>query len=634
MRKHHVSPRPSRFPVPSFHAAAVPALVASCFSLYSPLSHAQEKAQDKPLAQELLADADAVTVTATRIPTRASELTADITVVGREQLDKGASTLKDVMRAVPGVEVLQSGGPGTSMTLNIRGTNTDHVLVLIDGVRMESATLGTTTLQNIPVDAIERIEILRGPASSLYGSSALGGVVQIFTRSGRGNPGKNFSATYGSYNTAQFTAGIGHEEDGFRYALQVGATDTDGFNATKNPRAASFRFDADGFRNTNVSGQVARTFRPGQEIGLRLYLSDGITRFDSTPVANDFRSYSTLSSGSIYGQTNITDRWKTRLTAATTMDDSTSYTSPTISSVFRTVNDQVSWQNDVKLPLGSAMVALESVKQRINGTTAFPVTQRTIHGFGLAYQASVGTHQFQLSARSDRYDQFGTKNTGYGGYGFDIGNGWRITAGTGTAFKAPTFNQLYSPIAGFGNPNVKPEFARNSEFGLKFDSGRMQVGLVYFQNIVQNLIVNTGFPLQPQNIGRARLTGTTVTASTQVMDTDIAANLNWQDPRDATNNLLLPRRARQFMNITASRAMFGGKGGIEFQQSGARYSDAANLVRMGGYGLLNAYFEKPIDREWVMFARADNLGGKTYELIRDFAVPGRSVFFGVRYQER
>ena len=242
MCKHHVSPRSPKFPVPSLHAIAVPALVASCISLYSLPSHAQEKAQDKPPAQELLADADAVTVTATRISTRTNEITSDVTIVGREELDRGATTLKEVLRAVPGVEVLQSGGPGTSMTLNIRGTNTDHVLVLIDGVRMESATLGTTTLQNIPVDAIERIEVLRGPASSLYGSSALGGVVQIFTRSGRGNPGKNFSATYGSYNTARFTAGIGREEDDFRYALQVGATDTDGFNSTKNPRAASFRF--------------------------------------------------------------------------------------------------------------------------------------------------------------------------------------------------------------------------------------------------------------------------------------------------------------------------------------------------------------------------------------------------------
>lgn len=628
MRKHHVSPRPSRFPIPSFHAVAVPALVASCFSLYSPLSVSQEK----PPAQELLADADAVTVTATRISTRTNEITSDVTVIGREELDRGATTLKEVLRAVPGVEVLQSGGPGTSMTLNIRGTNTDHVLVLIDGVRMESATLGTTTLQNIPVDAIERIEVLRGPASSLYGSSALGGVVQIFTRSGRGNPGKNFSATYGSYNTARFTAGIGREEDGFRYALQVGATDTDGFNSTKNPRAASFRFDADGYRNTNVSGQVARTFRPGQEIGLRLYLSDGITRFDSTPVANDFRTYSTLASGSAYGQTNITERWKTRLTAATTMDDSTSYTSATVNSVIRTIHDQVSWQNDVKLPVGSAMVAVESVKQRINGTTAFPVRQRSINGLGLGYQASTGVHHFQVSGRSDRYDQFGTKHTGYGGYGFDITPALTLTAGTGTAFKAPTFNQLYFP--GFGNPNLQPESARNSEVGLKFNGGGWQVSAIYFRNVVKNLIVNAGTPLAPQNIGSATLTGTSVTASTQLMDTDIAANLNWQDPRDASNNLLLPRRARQFMNITASRAMFGGKGGIEFQQSGSRYSDAANLVRMGGYGLLNAYFEKPIDREWVMFARADNLGGKTYELIRDFAVPGRSVFFGVRYQER
>lgn len=158
--------------------------------------------------------------------------------------------------------------------------------------------------------------------------------------------------------------------------------------------------------------------------------------------------------------------------------------------------------------------------------------------------------------------------------------------------------------------------------------------MVHFRNRVSNLIVNAGTPLRPENVGQARLSGTMVTATAQAFDTEFSAALNYQDPRDATNNLLLARRAKRFMNLSATRPAFGGKLGVELFASGARFNDTANLENMGGYTLVNAYFDKPINREWTAFLRADNLGNRIYESVRDFNVPGRSLFFGVRYQER
>lgn len=597
--------------------------------LTSPLAHSQSSPQGTQNEPAL----DSVVVTATRIPTRVNELISDFTVIDREQLDKGGATLREALRSVPGMEITQTGSQGNALSVFIRGTNSDHVLVLIDGVRMGSATLGTTAFENIPLEQIERIEILRGPASSLYGSSALGGVIQIFTRSGRGNPGMNFSAGYGSYNTTRFSAGTGYENDGLRYAFQVGATDTDGITAIRNPSSTSFNPDADGYRNVNVSGQIAKEFGPGQELGLKMLYSDGLSRFDSVPRINDFRTYSTLSSTSLYGRIRIGERWSTQLSLGTSTDDSTSYTSANVQSVFRTVQDQMVWQNDVSLPVGTLMVALENLQQRVNSTTAFPITSREVDTLALAYQASLGRHHLQLSGRKDWYDQFGNKNTGYAGYGFDISPAFRVTAGTGTAFKAPSFNQLFFP--GFGNPNLLPESARNHEVGLKYNGRQVRIGVVHFRNRVNNLIVNVGTPLlRPQNVGQARISGTTLTATAQAFDTEFSAALNYQDPRDASNNLLLSRRAKRFMNLSATRPAFGGKLGVEVFASGARFNDTPNLQNMGGYTLLNAYFDKPINREWTGFVRADNIGNRTYESVRDFNVPGRSLFFGVRYQER
>lgn len=603
------------------------AILAASISLIF-LMTLSARAQQGGAAETVL---DAVVVTATRTPTRVNELTTDVTIIDREQIEGSGPTLREVLRQVPGIEVTQNGGPGTAMSVFMRGANSDHTLVIVDGLRLGSATLGTTAFENIPLDTIERIEVLRGPASSLYGSSAIGGVIQIFTRSGAGNPGWNLNAGAGSYGTKKFSIGKGYEKDGWRYSFQLGGSESDGITAIRDSRSRSFNPDADGYRNSNFVGNVAKTFGRGREVGLRTIYSDGRNQFDSVPAVNDFRTYSTLNGTSLYGRSPIGARWSTQLTLGKSTDDSTSYTSANNQSVIRTVQDQAIWQNDVKLPVGSLMLSLESLKQRINGTTAFPVTTRDIRTYAAAYQGSVGPHSFQVSGRQDRYDQYGTKNTGYAGYGFNFNREFRATIGTGSAFKAPTFNQLYFPA--FGNPTLLPESARNDEVGLQYNGNAVQVGVVHFRNRVTNLIINAGTPLRPRNVGEAKLSGTTVTASTRIYDTELSGNVNFQDPRDATNGLLLPRRAKRFATLTASRSAFGGKAGMEVFTSGPRFNDAANLVNMGGYTLLNAYYDRPIDKQWTMFARLDNLGNRLYETVQFFNVPGRSLFLGVRYQE-
>ena len=602
---------------PSSTAAAVAATLSICSS---PL-YAQSQSE-KAL--------DAVVVTATRTPTRVSELTSDITVLDQEQLQK-SSSLVQALRSVPGVEFVQTGGPGTAATVFLRGSNDEHTLVLIDGVRIGSASLGTTALQHIPIDQIERVEILRGPASSMYGAAAIGGVIQIFTRSGQGNPGFNASASYGSYGTTTLSAGNGYEKDGLRFAIQLGAIESYGLTAIRNPRSTSFNPDADGYRNLNFSASLSKKFDAGHEVGLRTFYTDGIVHIDTTPVpAFDHRTYATQDSNSIYGRLRLNDYWSSQLTAGTSTDDSTTMSAPTVRAVIRTIQEQYNWQNDIRLPVGSLMLGMESVEQRVNGSTLFPVTSRKVDSVIAAYQAGLGRHHIQVSSRQDHYDRLGDHNTGYAGYGFDITSRLRLTAGAGTAFKAPTFNQLYFP--GFGNPNLAPESARNAEFGVRYASGGFQFGVVHFENRIKDLIVNVGTPLRPVNIGQAKISGTTFSMSTDARGTQISANLNLQDPKDGASGLFLPRRAQRFGTVSASRPMFGGNLGVEMFASSARYSDAANLLRLGGYTLFSAYYETPLSQKgWTAFLRGENLTDKLYSLAQDFNVPGRSLFVGVRY---
>src|ERR1700694_2991021 len=212
---------------------------------------------------------DPIIVTATRTPQKVADLLADVRVIDAEDIaEAGTQTLTELLQAKGGVEISANGGPGQVSGVFIRGTNTNHVVVLIDGVRINSATTGTNALENIPLEQIERIEILRGPASSLYGADAIGGVIQVFTRKGGDAFAANGGAGYGSYATSSVFGGVsGSGADGaWRYALQVGHRQSDGFNAIFNARNFSYNPDRDGYRNDNVSGSLAFRFAPEQEI--------------------------------------------------------------------------------------------------------------------------------------------------------------------------------------------------------------------------------------------------------------------------------------------------------------------------------------------------------------------------------
>ena len=274
-----------------------------------------------------------VVVTASRTPQKASDVLSDISVITQKQIQQaGQTSLVDLLKTQPGIEISQAGGIGKASSVFIRGANATHTLVLIDGMRINSATTGTTSLENIPLAQIERVEILRGPASGLYGADAIGGVIQIFTKAAKGSPRFNASDGAGTYGTSIADAGVSGRIENTSFSLQAGIISTNGISAISNKQLATYNPDDDGYHNENFSGKLAQHFSNDHELGLTAYHSDGENYYDGgfrTPLANprnrfDYRSRERLTSYSIYSKNRFNDTWLSTLRAGQGISDTTS----------------------------------------------------------------------------------------------------------------------------------------------------------------------------------------------------------------------------------------------------------------------------------------------------------------------
>ena len=574
----------------------------------------------------------ATVVTATRTPQRVTDLTSDVTLITREQIEQaGHSSLAQILQAQPGIQVTTSGGLGTVASVFMRGTNSDHIVVLVDGLRMSSATLGTTAFQNIPPSQIERIEIVRGPASSLYGADAIGGVIQIFTRAPEGPPRARASAGYGTYRTQEYTAGFGGTLGDTSFSLNAGHIDSGSFSATR-PTSPNFNPDRDSYRNTSVSARAAHRLSGDHELGATFFGSKGRNHFDSFPAAFDHVQDQTLAAYGLYSRNRFLPAWTSTVRLGRGLDESTSVSGPT--SVFKTRQNQATWQNDIKTPLGDLLLGAEYLNQKVGGNVAFTVLERTTRSLLAGYTGRYDAHTLQANVRNDHDSQFGGHATGSVGYGYALAPGWRVSAGYGTAFKAPSFNQLYFP--GFGNPNLRPESSRSIEAALKYAAGAHSAGVVAYRNRVRDLIVNVFDPatflLQPMNVNVAEIDGVTLTYGYARDGWSVRANADVVDPDDKTSGLVLPRRAKQHGALVVARDIGPWSAGAELFASGYRYDDTANTRRLGGYALVHAFASYRFTRAWSLFARVNNLFDKDYELVRTFTTPGRNVFVALRYE--
>ncbi|MGZ8253083.1 MAG: TonB-dependent receptor domain-containing protein, partial [Methylophilaceae bacterium] len=491
-----------------------------------------------------------VVVTASRVSQTRESVISDVTVINSAEIERaGQSTFLELMQTQPGIEVSSNGGAGKTTSLFMRGTNPNHVVVLIDGIRVSSATSGTTTFENIPLAQIDKVEILRGPATSLYGQDAIGGVIQIFTKQGGGAPRFNASVGYGSYNTKTAEAGIRGSTGDTRFSLNASSSDTNGFSAKR--FRSGVQGDNDGYRNLSFNGSVSHRIAEGHEIGMQILSSEGRSRYDNS---NTFSNYADLSqlSYSIFSKNQLTSYWSSTMRLGEGIDDYVDHSAPNTRGKFKTKQAQYSWQNDFTLPIGTLTLLYDRLEQRVVSSTDYDRNSRNNDGFTGSYLLNLGAHSLQASYRSDHNSQFGTNDTGGIGYGFSFTPNWRATASYGTAFKAPTFNDLYFP--GFSNPDLKPEKSRNAEASLRYENTTGNASLTIYENKIRDLIA-FDFTAAPFvfNLNQANIQGMTLAAAQRWDSWLLKGSLDVQSPRDTETDNLLVRRANRHASINLSR---------------------------------------------------------------------------------
>ncbi|HTS54273.1 MAG TPA: TonB-dependent receptor [Burkholderiales bacterium] len=574
---------------------------------------------------------DPVVVTATRTPEPLSSIIQPIELINEQQIQQaGQNTVSELLQSQANVEITSNGGFGQTSGVFLRGSNTTHTLVLIDGIRLNNAGLGTVSFENLPTPQFSRIEVVPGPFSGLYGSDALGGVIQFFTHRWPDAPLLTGVAGYGTYDTSNVYGGVSAGTDNTGFTVNAGYMQSRGFSAT-NPSAAfgTFNPDNDGYRNSNVSGSIVHRFAPDQEIGITTFYTQGHTQFDSGPTTDDMNDEA-IGVYSIYSRNRLTDWWQSLLRVGGVQDDSV--IQGAFPGQFDSDQTQVTWQNDFATSIGTVIAGFDYLRQTVGGTTAFAVDGREIYGLFAGYSAQIGRNTLYASLRNDENSQFGDHPTGSLGYAFAVTPEFRLRASGGNAFHAPTFDDLYFP--GFGNPNLQPEKGTSWEVGADFKTGTQRVSATYFNSYISQLIVVDSATFQPMNLNAARIQGLELAYDGVVHGVELRARLTLQDPVDAADGDQLPRRAKIFGNAGVARSFGAFKLGAEVVGASARFDsiDQSPDSRMGGYALFNLVASYKIDRDWRVDLRWNNVFNKNYELAQGYNTPGSNVFVWVKYE--
>ena len=597
-----------------------------------------------PLSYATTGTLDEIVVTATRIAQPLKQSLSSTTVITRQDIQNSqAADVTTILRSVAGVEISQTGGMGKATSLFLRGSNATQVLVLLDGVRINSATTGTTSIQDLMLDQIERIEVVRGNVSSLYGSEAIGGVIQIFTKRGYGAPAFNVSGGLGSLGIQRFSAGFGGAVENNDFNMQISNFKTNGVSAINPALSPNANPDRDGYDNISLSANVRHAFNVDHSLSATIFNSQGHNQYDNVfGLPTDLNTNKArINKFSLTSDNHLTESWQSKLQLAQGVDDYQDFTNglPTpFGSMFKTTSRQLSWQNTLLFNAGKQLLlGAELLDQRVSSDIqpAYVQSERKINSLYAGYTGNYGAHQLQANLRQDSNSQYGTANTGLLGYGYTFNDTWRATTGYRTAFRAPSFNELYYP--GFGNAAVKPEYARNAEAGLHYAAGNQHVDAVYFNNRTRDLIV---YAPGPVNLNQARIDGMEVSYAGQFGDTGVKAALTLQNPRDLTTGNMLVRRARQHSNIGLTQSFGAWQVGGEWLHSGAReddYTDPSTFVTsrkiMASYNVINLTAGYAINKKLKLALRVDNLTNQNDATAYSYNPLGRTLFVGLNYRQ-
>ena len=576
-------------------------------------------------------------VTATRVAQPLTDTVADVSTVDRADIERwGITSLPELMARLPG---LQTTRFADASRVFIRGADSRMTALYVDGVRVDSQDGlllgGGAPWGLVPVAQIERIEVLRGPASAVYGSDAMGGVVQVFTRQGQGAPSAFVHLGVGSFMAQTANAGVSGQSNGWSYSLGVGRERSEGYNT---------RPDLSHTPDRESGNQLSTSLHLVYQVSTAHLLEASVldTQQDSRYVpwggGFDTAARGNLNTMALKWQGQFTDDYRTKVTVSRSFvakrDDAPND--------YKTTTRGVLWENILRVGAGHLNGVLEQKQDEFvaQPTTWDPRIQgdRTQNALALGYAAAIGAYSLQLNGRTDRDTVFGSYQTGAAALAYALSPQWRVTVSTGTAFRAPTLEQIFGP---YGSSHLQPETNHSSEFGLRYHDNANEFRAVVYHNEIKNMISSSatldtcaaGFFCY-YNVGQASIRGTTLSASRQWGSVALHGSVDFLDPRDDITGKVLSLRARRAVAFGADGQFAGWQWGAELRSAGERFDNAANTRTLAAYDLLGLSASKPLAKDWKVVLRIDNATDQTYQEVGDYATPGRTFFVGLQWNQR
>ena len=568
-------------------------------------------------------------VTASRISQSTDQTLAAVTVITREDIEHSQTqTVADLLRErVPGMDFSTAGGTGHVTSAFLRGSSSDQLLFIVDGNIMGSATTGAAQLELISLAQIERIEIIRGPRSALYGSEAIGGVVQVFTKASGDH--YNASITYGSNNTQAATVGRNIRAGNTQLNISASHYKTQGFNVSNDVEG-----DDDGHSNNTGNFSIRHNIGDSSNVHASVLYAKGKTEFDNNSFDN--ASNSIQQSYALGFDSSLSDNWNTSFDAGQSKDrlDTDGYnedldpfwvplgTYSFSNTLFETKRDQARWQNDLSFgETGQLAFGIDYINDKVDGSTSFAETERDNKGLYALVQDKFGKHQLQLSGRVDNNEAFGSHRTGNIAWSYDINGEEQLSLSHGTAFIAPSFNDLYFVDTVYffydGNPDLKPEISRSTELAYTGNHGWGEWELRAYQTLIKDLIgYSSTFSLE--NVSRAKINGAEFAISGDLADWDSQLNLSVIDPVNEDNNNILQRRAKRTLKMNLAKDFASYRFGVHLLAQSPRFDNPSNSIELPGYAIVNLMLEKTIDKNWSLKTRLDNVLNKEYSTSMDF----------------
>jgi vitamin B12 transporter len=609
-------------------------------AILSPASFAEHSNNTKQLSQAT----EVMVITASRSPQQQFDVLAAVDVFDQQTIAQlQPSSVADLLSRLAGITVTSQGTAAHQTSVFVRGSNSDHMLILVDGIRVGSATLGEKNLADIPLPLIERIEVVRGPRAALWGSDAIGGVVQIFTRQLTATESQ-VGFKMGHHNMWQTYAAFGLGNSQHQYTLSASAEASQGFDvirpAADNPYAVD-QADNDGYRRAalalNGSSQITDSF----DLSLVGQYNQGKTEIDAVYTGDEtfYQNH----------QIALTGNWqlsqaRVQATVANASDDNhdngaTLYQGA-INNRYKTSRQQANLLVEIPLSANAQLVTgVDWYQEEVNSSNDYAKTKRNAAAWYLTGRQHIAQLKLEASVRHDSVGDSDSETTYQLATGYDITDHWLVAFTHGTAFKAPTFNDLYWPLAfgSGGNPNLVSETATTNELLTKYDANDYALTLSVYQTEFDNLIewapIDSEDPFsgwQPSNINQAKVKGAELTLQAQLFGANNSLTLSHIEAKNSLTNQQMARRPHFSANYSISYQLANWDLSANINHQGKRMD--SNGSSLTSHSLVNLTARLPLTSQLTLFANITNLTDKDYMQISEY--PGDKRGYSLAFDYR